>query len=132
MVVTMERWCSDEGGGGGDVVVMVFVAWSGDEGGGAVMMLWRRVAVGMAAVGWWWWRHGCGDVGVEVVDRGRSGPVERVFVVGCGGWPTAAVSQNPVTVPKLGRRGGGDMCVARMETMVRVALAVVAWWLVTR
>ncbi|GKA45431.1 hypothetical protein Tco_0738227 [Tanacetum coccineum] len=42
---------------------------------------------------------------VEMVDRGRSGPVERVVVVGCGGWPTAAVSQNPVTAPELGRRG---------------------------
>ncbi|GJZ28121.1 hypothetical protein Tco_0916025 [Tanacetum coccineum] len=122
MVVTMERWCSgdggawrDEGGGGGDVVVMVFAAWSGDEGGGAVMMLWRRVAVRMTVVGWWWWCHGCGDVGVEVVDRGRLGLVERVVVVDYGGWPTAAVSQNLVTAPELGRRGGGDMCVARVS-----------------
>ncbi|GJW22619.1 hypothetical protein Tco_0033241 [Tanacetum coccineum] len=81
--------------------------------------------VDVVVVAWWCCRgrQWCGegrrqwpDVGrkkvtmVEMVDRGRSGPLERVVVVGCGGWPTTAVSRNPVTAPKLGRRGGGDIC----------------------
>ncbi|GKG43495.1 hypothetical protein Tco_0480179, partial [Tanacetum coccineum] len=50
-------------------------------------LVWR----GAAAVAGLWPEKGDngGDSG--------SGPVERVVVVGSGGWPTAAVSWNPVT-----------------------------------
>ncbi|GKE62784.1 hypothetical protein Tco_1513151 [Tanacetum coccineum] len=115
------RWWCDEvmvvrRCGGGDVEVID----GGDDIG----------VVDVVVVAWWCCRgrRWCGegrrqwpDVGqkkvtmVEMVDRDRSGPVERVVVVGCGGWPTTTVSQNPVTAPKLGRRGGGDMCVARVS-----------------
>ncbi|GJY79056.1 hypothetical protein Tco_0484857, partial [Tanacetum coccineum] len=100
-------------------------------GGGATEVMDGGDDIGVVyvmVVAWWCCRgrRWCGDgrqwpdVGrkkvtmVEMVDRDRSGPVERVVVVGCGGWPTAAVSRNPVTAPELGRRGGGDMCVARV------------------
>ncbi|GJX07815.1 dirigent protein 19-like protein [Tanacetum coccineum] len=61
---------------------------------------------------WWWWRgsaaeggggvergDGSGRKKVKMVDQGRSGPVERVLVVGCG-WPEAA--------PVAGKYGEGE------------------------
>ncbi|GJY59552.1 hypothetical protein Tco_0459444 [Tanacetum coccineum] len=84
----------------GDVVDMQMVLGCGgssDEGGDDV----DRVVVSTTVVE----SVGGKVTMVEMVDRDRSGPVERVIVVGCGGWPTAAVSQSPVTAPELGRRG---------------------------